>query len=121
MAEDAKPNRSYEENRAENRRYPGQKICSTSATYQAAAAAASNAERAAFRPLEKDEHDHRDYRRDVNDKKDGDHRLSTGRNWGKLPSYMTGFGGKSSRQNRRAATVSLRSLLRLAALPSRAL
>jgi len=44
-----------------------------------AAAAASYAKRAAFRPLDKDEHNHRHRGRDVKDKKDGGHRLSTGK------------------------------------------
>jgi hypothetical protein len=86
VAEDTKPNRPYEENRRENRRYPGQEICRAAATYQAASTAASYAECAAFGSLKKDEHDHRNRGRDVNDKKYGAHRLSTGQNWGKLPS-----------------------------------
>jgi hypothetical protein len=86
VAEDTKPNCCYKENRGENGRHPGQEICRATARYKAASAAASYTKRAAFRPLEKDEHDHRDRGRDVNDKKDGDHRLSTGQNSGKLTS-----------------------------------
>ena len=47
MAENAKPNRSYEENRGEDRRNPGQEIGCAPATYQAATATA-NPECAAF-------------------------------------------------------------------------
>jgi hypothetical protein len=99
MPQHAKPNRRQEENRGENRGRPRQEISRATTGHQAASTA-SHTECATLRPLEKDEHDHRDRGRDVNDKKDGAHRLSTGRNWGKLSSYMTGFGGKSSRQSR---------------------
>jgi hypothetical protein len=99
MSQHAKPNRRQEENRSENRGCASQEISRATTGYQAASTA-SHAECATLRSLEKDEHDHRDRGRDVNDKKDSAHRLFTGRNWGKLPSYMTGFGGKSSRQNR---------------------
>jgi hypothetical protein len=83
MPQHAEPNRRQEENRGENRGRPCQEISRATTGYQAASTA-SHAERATLRPLEKDEHDHRDRSRDVNDKKDGAHKLSTGRNWGEV-------------------------------------
>jgi hypothetical protein len=75
MAQYAERYTRCEKNGRQDRGGPGYEICGPAPGHEAAAPAA-NSKRAALRPLEKDQHDHGDRDRNMNDKKNSGHDLT---------------------------------------------
>jgi hypothetical protein len=77
VAQNAERDAGPEEDGGQNPRRPRHEIRGAAAAHKTAAASA-DAKRAPFRPLEQDEHDHRNRDRYMYDKKNSGHGLSTG-------------------------------------------